>query len=230
MRDSANAVACASNMRQMGMLIRQFASMNNDRAPAAANTGSGSVRWSNVINMVLLNKPPTGMTGSYIQVTGLPQQGTLSCPAYTASVNQGRAFLYTVSLHGGDATDLVPGPYGYMVDTPTQVHDSFIRYKLGTKISKFRDPSMKFMVLESETNSDLTNNTFGGDLVWALGDTPGRPAFAGNAGRFAFRHSRYTRANALFIDGHVEQLVPPARLGQPRMEINTARRFNIAPW
>ena len=116
-----------------------------------------------------------------------------------------------------------------MVEPPSQGHDSFTTFKLGTRLSNFRDPSMKFMVMESECDSDLISPS-GGDLTWALGDAPDKPRHAGKDGKFAFRHARYTRANALFIDGHVDQIVPPTRMGQPKMEINTPRRFNIAAW
>jgi prepilin-type processing-associated H-X9-DG protein len=87
---------------------------------------------------------------------------------------------------------------------------------------------MKFLVLEHERANDYVGASWPyNDKVttWYVGDDAVYPRWAGDNGNYSFRHGGKNtfRMNALFVDGHVEQLTE-------KDEINTQRRFNFSVW
>jgi prepilin-type N-terminal cleavage/methylation domain-containing protein/prepilin-type processing-associated H-X9-DG protein len=217
-RDAAKTASCAARMKEMGMAIRLFASQNDDRAPGSGqeNTAGSSVAWRAILNR------------HYYKIeryaVNKPGIHALGCPSYSGHVNNGRPFMMNLELAGGAVSTAQPaGPYGRLIDPPPENYYSKSLnpknyYRLGARISMFQNPSYKFMIVESERANDyLTSNGSGMGMV-ALGGSATYPKWSTAGGEYSFRHNGYRRANFLFIDGHVESLLPSD-------EIATARRF-----
>jgi prepilin-type processing-associated H-X9-DG protein len=156
-------------------------------------------------------------------VIGSFEPGTLSCPEQRGSVTGLRRYTLNGNAAGGTTSAADPaGKYGLIITPSERYIDGLTWYRLGAKVSKFRSASRKFLVLESEKSTDETLSKWPhNDLptTWSLGDSlPGRPAWSGAYGSFAFRHPYSRGMNALFVDGHVE-------LMRPGDELNWSWRF-----
>jgi prepilin-type processing-associated H-X9-DG protein len=222
----------------MGMSIQQFALVNNGRGPGGATTKNGSFAWDNVLNSMIFKQPQHNGKGTRITL-GEVQANTLGCPTFTMNYNltksnptsnSGRALAinsyvtggpyYTVKVNG-KSVKVPEGQYGLMLKDPQSHQDYFKTYWLGSKLSKFKNTSQKFMILDHEgANDNVTSSWPHNDLpgTWYLGDDARYPRFAGDAGAYSFRHNGRRIMNVVFIDGHVEGLGPTAG-------INLTRRF-----
>jgi prepilin-type processing-associated H-X9-DG protein/prepilin-type N-terminal cleavage/methylation domain-containing protein len=235
-REAGQTVTCASNMRQMGLAIQQFALVNGDRGPGGASTKNGSFAWDNVLNAIIFKQPQHNQKGTRITL-GEAQPNTLGCPSFamnynlsktTPTSNYGRAIAINQYVTGGTyykvgSTVYSEGRYGLLVKDPASVVSYFTKYWLGSKMSKFKNTSRKFMIVEHERASDSVSASFPyNDLptTWFLGDDPIYPKYAGDNGNYAFRHNGQRIMNVLFVDGHVEGLTP-------KSEINTKHRFTF---
>ena len=225
-RQAAAAVQCQANMRQIGMAIRGFANDHRDRACGDAQA-TGGVRWFEILNREYFKQPiSTPTVGTRISI-GVMASNTLGCPAFQTSITSGRAFAINDLVQGGTISASNPGgPYGLDVQPPTSIEPSYTRYRLGAKLSQFRSPSNKFLVVEHEHNNDTVGASFpytDAYAVWHVGDSASDPAWSGKSGAYAFRHNKYTQCNVLFIDGHVDALTA-------KEEFNTQRRYNPSRW
>ncbi len=226
-KEAANSVTCASNMRQIGMTIRQFADLHNQRAPGSASEPS-SVAWSAILSREIFKAPRYNAKGMRINM-GAYDGKSLACPDFVGNASYGRGWAMSTNATGGQITATYPaGQYGRIVNPPTSIESFYTFYRYGAKLTKFRSPSMKFLVIEHER----ANDTFGAKFpyndaftTWHLGDTAAYPLWAGAGGVYSFRHGSPTarRGNFLFVDGHVESLTSGD-------EINTSRRTNFSIW
>jgi prepilin-type N-terminal cleavage/methylation domain-containing protein/prepilin-type processing-associated H-X9-DG protein len=227
-REAAVTVQCASNLRQIGMAIRGFAHDHDDRAPGSASEPS-SVAWDDILNREYYKLPRFNLNGTNVS-TGTPNARGLGCPSFRTSTTSGRALAMNLNAAGGANNSPNPpaGLYGLEIIPATQVASYYTFYRLGTKLTKFKTPSQKFLILEHERANDYVSSTFPNDdkfSTWHLGDNGQYPVWSGCGGAYAFRHGGKMayRGNFLMVDGHVESLTP-------KDEINTARRFNFAIW
>jgi prepilin-type processing-associated H-X9-DG protein len=134
------------------------------------------------------------------------------------------------NLNGGFQSGRFEGPHGLLVDPstyplrPSESHFVLASYSLGAKISRFRSPASKFMIVETERGSDVMGSVSLSpslpDGAIYLGAHPTIPWASSPQPWYGFRHSRNTRANFLFIDGHVE-------LMHHLEDINLGRRYSL---
>ncbi len=241
-RETARALACGSNLRQIGQGMFIFAREHQGRLPgyghAVNDKGSGaSMSWVTILNGF-------GYLGVDIQRSGnTPEKGKLYCPSITTYRGTDvRAFMMGSAMAGGPhwadvplyGLEIVPATKGFPFKMAAGRRAQ--RYVLGTPMSMARRPSIQFLVIENERAADYFWTTIAENAPDPLnvpGNDPEYPPWAGNGGVFAFRHSGgvfakgfddpnwpHWSANFLFVDGHVERLTP-------KDEIATRRRIRF---
>jgi prepilin-type N-terminal cleavage/methylation domain-containing protein/prepilin-type processing-associated H-X9-DG protein len=224
-RESAKTLQCAANLRQVGAITRFFSQDNQNRFPGGAQSSpGGSVSWEAILNRQVLKKPNFNPTGTFISIRSPTTLGTLTCPTFVSSTQQfNRCWQMNADACGGAKVPSTAtyGQYALGIEPATLIDPTYTSYFLGAKVTKFRNPAEKFLIVESERTADNSNASFPyNDLpsTWRLGDDPLYPAWAGKGGGFSFRHNGYKFMNALFMDGHVSLI-------SPKDELNTKRRF-----
>lgn len=234
-RRAAYQMSCASNMRQMGQAFHGFAALNKQRFPGSGSrlNFAGTVQgltWRTILNTEYFKTDYHNPTGPHIPGHNLEvRPGALHCPLWNVTFANMRPFTVNVNVIGGVTTTAQPvGAYEFPVNPVPQLADpsyTYTRYSLGAKTTWFKNPSYKFLVIESAKADDRSGPRFNyTDTAWSVGDSSSYPAWSGSSGQYAFRHGSTNiktgtiLMNVVFIDGHVEALNPGA-------EINTQRRF-----
>jgi prepilin-type N-terminal cleavage/methylation domain-containing protein/prepilin-type processing-associated H-X9-DG protein len=225
-RESAKAVACASNLRQIGMAFAMYADENGGRLPAAGDDGdahsplvmpdgmgwSSPALWINVASQEL-----TGRTYDQLQLAGtVPGVGShhvLVCPsapdASGATAGDGDPVT-------GDGFFLM---YGRAAQGgPVEARKTFICYAMNYKLfgststyagklSQLRPASEVVTVFEKRTSTaevtpadDAYYASVGGGANKLLRTPVGR--MRGDWRRFSSRHTH--GGHLLFADGHVD--------------------------
>ena len=222
-RQAAVAVQCETNLRSIGQAMRGFANDNDNRFPGNA-IGAHSLNWDSILTrQYFKNNAAKGGT----RVTlGVPEGSALGCPAFLVTKNNGRSMAMNAIAAGGLVTAANPaGLHGLAIANPASVNSAFTSYyRLGSKVSKFKVPSRKFLIVEQEDTGDYYQAKYPYNDkydTWHLGDNSSFPSYAGHDGAFSFRHGSKgnERGNFLFVDGHVEPLTP-------RDEMNVDWRWN----
>jgi len=215
-RAMSQTVTCASNMRQIGMAVFQFAQDHQGRAPGGGfrvTPSSASVAWQFVLNQEHFKK--LDYIPATMNLTAVAR-GKLICPTVLGSSYNTTTRIYEMNnFVCGARTSALVYLYGVAVIPPGIMDDyykpisplwSFTgaggEYYLGAKLVKFRNPSEKYMVIEGD-RADLfvsAPTIFLGNgvptwPVWTAGNT-------GTPGAYSFRHSG-TRINIVHMDGHV---------------------------
>jgi prepilin-type N-terminal cleavage/methylation domain-containing protein/prepilin-type processing-associated H-X9-DG protein len=217
-RKQARAVQCSATMREIGQALMMFTHSHEGRFPGSATTSAGSsFGWASIMNSEYYKGTTKLSLGGY-------GQKTLSCPEQRGSVTGIRRYTLNEyaaggATHGGQW----PGAFGVDIQPPNTYIDGLSQYRLGARVSKFQQGSTTFLLLESERSTDTSVSSWPhNDLpsTWYLGDSlPGRPAWSGAYGTFAFRHPYMRGMNVLFVDGHVDRL-------SPKDELNWTWRFH----
>jgi prepilin-type processing-associated H-X9-DG protein/prepilin-type N-terminal cleavage/methylation domain-containing protein len=228
-RASANQVQCASNERQIGMVVGLFSQNYDGRFPESAATTTGGLAWESLLNELYFNDY-SGMNKFIPDVResgGKAMPATLTCPDITLNpigVNDSRrTFIVNVYLIGGpSAVNAAPqGPPGtYGISQPASLlGTTCTAFYLGAKLAIFQDASTKFMLLETEHAGDQANPN--GAACYLNDGSAGNYPWSSRGGAYAFRHGNGHLMNALFIDGHVETVgasasgLLEARINQP---------------
>lgn len=228
-RAAAHSAKCTSSMRQIAAGVQTFAYSHDGRGPGAGRNANGSFAWQNKLNAevfgdsLMVHKQYDGKN-----------RAKLYCPAAATgewSSSSNRSLVMNSALAGNQFTrdgyvyyqsGAVPVPdhgkyltayknvYGaswtFVDKTETSGQISY-GYYLGQKISVFRNPSTKFMIIETETGRD----SWGGApaITWSQ---PPSPAWSAEAvgttsgqAAYSFRHPT-ARMNVAFMDGHVESV------------------------
>ena len=221
-RETAKTVTCASNMRQIGQIMYQFAANNDNRFPARgkmmANT-SASV-WAEVLNREVYKQ---SMVDGPIQFMNYYGSGGTYGAHYT--LKSGKLGCPNTGFEGLTTRHMTVSCWvlgGYPVDSPTNPYDPANGictkygamksgthfdewYHLGVRVSKFRQPAEKFLLVECAIGSEfiIPRPKYGpgttADASLATKESP----YSKSSGNFAFRHPNLT-ANVLFVDGHVD--------------------------
>lgn len=214
-RDAARTIKCASNLREIGQGVQFFAVANGGRAPGSAQraTPNTAVPWQTILSAEhykRVNYIPS-VVGSLSQLS----TSQLYCPVVMGrpnTVSSGN-YIYRMNLSvtGGQDTPTQPaGPLGLVVEPPSHREGyytpiastwTFSRYSLGAKLTKFRRPSAKYMVIEGDNKATFAHSTT--DPVLILGDSSSYPKSTAKSGEWAFRHPKL-RMNILYVDGHVD--------------------------
>ena len=229
-RAAAKNVQCISDMREIGMAVRGFALINDDRAPGAgklAGTGDTDSPWQDILTMEWFGVKKMSMEIPRLVRDVNPGKRQLMCPLFDPKNLDRRPYVMNDHVVGNpyeglssadaDYETKYAGRLGKNVPQPNSrftTRGYYTNYRLGAKLGKFATPSFKFMMFESEYNRDFAYPKYTGsgdarkidDTVWYQGDDTGFSKTTGGDGRYAFRHSKGKRGNYLFIDGHVESL------------------------
>lgn len=199
-RESANAVACASNMRQYGMAVYQYSMDNNGYFPLFSDnltTNIPETHWWNSL-AVYLNREQQLSADYYTSLYGSIDltRNIRACPSDRENVAIGPNYGY---MRLSDAMPFGPIIYGRSSSTGSA---------RGIKMTQVRNPGSWMMFVETHSPYFMMyppNNWFftdDGDLD-GIADVYsywlGWNAYNGGAPRV---HSG--KSNVLFCDGHVE--------------------------
>jgi prepilin-type N-terminal cleavage/methylation domain-containing protein/prepilin-type processing-associated H-X9-DG protein len=231
-REAANALACASNMRQIGQAVMMFADSHGGRAPGTAyyvngNPGNGPSAKNDLSWHELLNKEqfkvdndvprlafstpnyPGKSLGNFYQFADCklycPTSLLVSQPASASN----RCYAMNLYVNGGKNTGWgvqypAWGQYGRAVTPPSMIDQYYTFYYQGAKLTIFQHPAEKYLVVESDRATDTVFDVTTDDVLG--GDAGYTPYDGGGSptggGVIAYRHNLH--ANILFIDGHVE--------------------------
>jgi prepilin-type processing-associated H-X9-DG protein len=226
-REAGKTLVCADNMKKIGLAINTFAVQNQGRGPGEGSSPTGTMFWQEVLNYEVFGDP-TGAKPipffNYHKIstpTG-PQtifghdSGMFTCPN-TGSEPGGsrRTWIINLWVQGGpNWAPINPAVGIYPVAAmPAKSKVATSWYYLGAHISRFKNASRVFAVVENGASTDAIFNK---TSVHPETATLGYPYSSGTSW-FAFRHPNL-RANFLFIDGHVELL-------SSTDELNTPSRF-----
>ena len=209
-RESANRVACLSNMRQIGMGIFQYLNDNKDRfpRPASAVTEEDWIYWQ--ANRV----QDDGRIVAYLGGTFIAK--LFRCPSdsevnahlngyiYSYTVNE-TMFCHPAALGGTDMTGLAAGPHGAhggkVAGDTSPATSPITPYTL--KRSQIYHSTEKIMLIDE---SSVTID----DGCWAPQNYAG-----GGLNLLSNRHDKGSedktninagRGNALFADGHADYI------------------------
>lgn len=205
-REAARTVQCASNLREQSVAFTVFVGNNNGRYPGGGSN-PWSVAWNDILNQEVFAQEGVSIARS---VGGTK---AFNCPAYPTQFTV-RPFAINGYANGGTTSSDPTKSYPYGIKfVPGSLHGaqwgSWGHYFLGAKQARFAAPSAKILVQEQNRS---------GDIAWATGGVwnqqwMGRFQIA-KGGGYAYRHNSGTRANFLFIDGHVAALAP-----DPQMDV-----------
>ena len=208
-RDAAQTLQCSANLRSIGLAFRGFTLDHKDRLPGPASiTNNPTITWANHLNREYFKNTTNGMTPNAPIQIKTPVAGTLSCPTYQPSKNSTIAYSYNKEANGGGNNTNDAQPWGVEIIPASRVDPAFLRYFLGAKVSRFKNPSRKLLVMEGESTAECHGVKGASPINLAEGPASGYPAWSNSNGNMAFRHLRFQKGNFLFIDGHVETLAP----------------------
>ncbi|HEX8911897.1 MAG TPA: type II secretion system protein [Humisphaera sp.] len=216
-RDQANAIKCASQLRQIGVAITVYLSQNNNNLGPYQNWGRWEEDPANPGRMIDSRDPMAYWGVTYVQFGGLTKQ-VFECPVAKAShwesggkfdgkFDEGATFVtYGLNAYGGPdggwTTAKRTSVFGY--DNETAL---FRRYKTspeywsGRNLSKIRYPSQIIFAQDAyEQTIDGNSDTFDDWKQWV---PPTVPVDMTNE---YLRHYSNKRANVLFADSHVSSL------------------------
>ena len=199
-RESARAVACASNLRQIGMGMVMYVNENKQRFPFHADWGPAYeedwIHWQPGPNRDINDLTKTSAIGKYM---GKFTEGVFRCPSDDTSsrtrfdtARMGpRRYEFSYSMNGFFASNWNPP---------------------GPRMPQVVNPSEKFVIIEEDELSLDDGHYwppgFGSNLENYLGTRHTRPRLRNYAAWQgvppAQRRDRNERGNVLFADGHVD--------------------------
>jgi prepilin-type N-terminal cleavage/methylation domain-containing protein/prepilin-type processing-associated H-X9-DG protein len=220
-RQASQTVQCQSSLKDIGLGIIQHANTRMGRGPGGGQRTaptSSSVGWQEILNCEYYKNT------TYVPrlLGGTTVNFKLSCPVAGSAVFNTSARVYAINTYlTGPKTSGPPVSYGLGMQHPQPDQmDSYYKifssawtfggggdYWYGAKLVKFRNPSTKIMVGESDRSdayagtADISlNGPAGGYPAWSAARTVA-PAY----GSYSFRHPNF-RMNAVFFDGHAEAI------------------------
>jgi prepilin-type N-terminal cleavage/methylation domain-containing protein/prepilin-type processing-associated H-X9-DG protein len=205
-RAAAQAISCASNMRQIAQAVFMFAEEHDGHGPGTGSrTPGGSVAWQEILNYEHFKRP------DYIPRLEIKSNSRLYCPgALNMQMNNTkRVYALNRWITNGQTASGVSSDC-IVIDPPTRMNGyytpwvsnwNFTAYNLGMKLIKFRSPATKYMLVEADRN-DVFNESV---TQLLLGDDAAYPQWSAGGGSYSFRHNKL-RMNVIFMDGHAESL------------------------
>ncbi len=196
--EQARSLRCASNMRQIGLMITMYSTQNNGILPLGRYAGVGNGGFGSwkaflaqggfVKSQYEISLSSEGF--SRIAATNSTATRGLSPRLYCSSFLTGKGQFETY-MYPSAADEINGGPSWLPVGGGTKATSAPWQYRWA-KISTFRNSSNKLMLLEN----GATNNYD----VWSWYRAEAGPTGSRTVNWLAHR----TGANYLFVDGHVE--------------------------
>lgn len=196
---AARAIACGSNLRQIGATMYMYTATNRGVLPVgclAINASGGNLVWD-----TLLSRDLGRMCSSiYINIDPPP---VLKCPNDTVP----RPAPYQKAIRSYSMVEACSGtwpqriPNGVAAESYYPATDpNYNKYFRTFKITDIRQSAKVLMV--AEAFGVITNPNMAGHATGALAQNP-NSQLTGYAGM-----AHYKKWNYLFVDGHVELLTP----------------------
>jgi len=200
-RGAAKAIACGSNLRQIGQAIYMYANDNKGVLPVGryALDSGGNMIWDTQLSRYL-GRPCTNL---YVNSDPPP---VLKCPndIVPRPINPTAIRSYAMVEAGGPwgaPSGSQRVAYGVASESPNSPNSGYFNKQFRTfKFTDIRQSSKVLMVAESF--GTITNPNTAGHAQNALIQNP-NGQLTGYAGL-----AHYDKWNYLFVDGHVELLYP----------------------
>ncbi|HWE97643.1 MAG TPA: prepilin-type N-terminal cleavage/methylation domain-containing protein [Tepidisphaeraceae bacterium] len=180
-RESANAIKCASNMRQIYQSLAMYAGENKNYLPVPPLIGEIGPQYYwyayPMLDLAVIDYD-NGALWPYLGPSDAARQAVFTCPSDLGGVRTGTMQMSAIYKRN----------FSYSFNAQMRQLDNAT--KLGTKITDIVRPAQKILIVEEEYGNDgcAFINVFNDDDV------------------LAFRHIH--RGNQGFADGHVEALRP----------------------
>jgi prepilin-type processing-associated H-X9-DG protein len=226
-KESATSIQCASNMRETYAAMISFSHRYDGRFPrySERNTTSSDKEtpWSiqlsydsKSILVAIHGDNDIGAGGGYFFFYGdaaFKGRKFVNCPAYVNTTVNGTDRMWTMSWAAAGGPDLSArstGHFGKEMPDALAINSKYSRMWVGARVTSFKNPSEKILVLESEGPRSYWRP--GGGNVATDGylqtsqmnvDRPYCADAANFKMMYAFRHARFQRMNVLYVDGHV---------------------------
>lgn len=183
----ADQMRCASNMRQAGAFLLHYTHENDGRFPGGGHDGNGSISWNSIVNAELLGDAAVRMPRY-----GTPGQNELGCRIFRPTESYRRGWAMSDFATGGSYNGTAKtSAYGQVFDptaTRGTAYAGWDAYYLGALIDRFTAKPRKLLLGEVEQ---------GGDTIYG-------------SGGFKYRHKGSRSMNVLFVDGHIAAIARPA--------------------
>lgn len=217
--ERSRTVHCASNMRQLGQVMMQYATDHGGRWPGKAyrtNPTNASISWAVMLDEYSLDGKVKNImgTGKYNK----PSQ-ILCVSKRKFKGNYSRNYVMNGAAAGGTVSSSTPNGNGMgLMQNPAKNPD-WSWHMEGAMVIASQRPSEQFLIVETERATDYIGPRWPyGNLT--LGDDPNYPPWSAKGGTFSFRHNG--KGNFLHMDLHVKAYEPDG-------ELNTTDRFNYVP-
>jgi prepilin-type N-terminal cleavage/methylation domain-containing protein/prepilin-type processing-associated H-X9-DG protein len=198
-RESAKAVTCASNLKQIGAAMAMYTNDNNDYTPrfrydSQANAPGPYYEWSQAIQNYLATRI-IGVNNFNAGGVEETKQNVFMCPS--AKANRGRFVNWTVN------------PISYMPDSYTMYHNY---WSVATKDYHIKAGSIKFRSRQIAVAETWLGTASGWDLIegWEsnaniwVGEYRLKGLPVGSRGVVLPWHAGGRQSNILMADWHVE--------------------------
>lgn len=231
-RDSANAVKCSSNMKQLYIAFQLYANTFDGYAlPAQAMSGSSTQFWwlgSETLGRVLGIRLEAGQNAGIVADR---LRVMLDCPSNQrdkASPTDNFAFDYTYNMNLGDYRGQV-GPNYIDANGNPQVNTNLAAYAPAHKFKRWAEiPGNVLVLTESSAPRQINDERFDtlGELTWKKG-------YGGSP------HKNNTRGNALFHDGSIQfiriynwkpELFPNRQNNSSKPAVDTSLYTDLEDW
>lgn len=224
-KEMAWSAICTGRMKQLYTAAIDFSIDRDGRNPGGGQWGSGSASWHNILSREVFYNEKT--VPRYVNLLDPDEKykdypNHLWCPSPKAVISDGISdSYYRIYAMNYNTTNV--GVLYY--DDPTIIDPNYSEYYLGNKLTRFRNPSYKFYIIEQQHSTDVINRAFPYNGVVSLNDGSAYPTWTGSAnaggdGRYAFRH--LLKGIFIFLDGHMETLSPT------RGDFNLSARFTAS--
>ncbi len=202
-RDQARTISCASNLRQIGVMMSMYIVQNNDVIPAVSGNFANAadaynVSWQDLLAGNFLSGEVSNLC--YLKKVSLSPElylpkGPFSCPSGRPFRKQNSSVHYGININQGNFVGYASQRAGFIM-----------------KNGRIRTPSLRGAIFDISNYTDSTAGACTRDQMIQGGVGAGIPD--------VWRHAGLLGGNVGFADGHVAMLrvyeIPPDRWTGPK--------------